>query len=156
MIKSTFRWIEKGKIAGSAKPVEKPDIDWLYRQGIRAVVSLEGLSSELSLALKQRGVEYLVLPVEDGGVPTPQQAKKFLKFTEERINKKHKPVLVHCAAGLGRTGLMLALYLVNNGVNAKQAIDRIGTSENAAQREFVLQFAAKPPDDTCLSARRPC
>ncbi|MCK4590722.1 MAG: dual specificity protein phosphatase family protein [Candidatus Latescibacteria bacterium] len=143
MIKSTFKWIKKGRIAGSAKPVEKPDIDGLYRQGIRAVVSLEGLSSELSLALKQKGVEHLVLPVEDGGVPTPQQAKKFLKFTEEQIKKKHKPVLVHCAAGLGRTGLMLALYLVNKGVDAKQAIDRIGTSENAAQREFVLQFASE-------------
>jgi atypical dual specificity phosphatase len=145
MIKSTFRWIEKGKIAGSAKPAEKPDIDWLYRQGIRAVVSLEGLSSKFSLALKQRGIEHLVLPVEDGGVPTPQQAKEFLKFTEEQINKRHKPVLVHCAAGLGRTGLMLALYLTNKGVDAKQAIDRIGTSENFAQREFVLQFAAEPP-----------
>jgi atypical dual specificity phosphatase len=145
MIKSTFRWIEKGKIAGSAKPVEKTDIDWLCRQGIRAVVSLERLSSKLFLAFKHKGVEYLVLPVEDGGVPTPQQAKEFLKFTEEQINKKHKPVLVHCAAGLGRTGLMLALYLVNKGIDAKQAIDRIGTLENAAQREFVLQFAASPP-----------
>ncbi len=144
MLKLSFKWIEKSRIAGSAKPVEKSDIDWLYRQGIRAVVSLERLSPGLSSALKQRGVEHLVLPVEDGNVPTLEQVKKFLKFTREQIDRKHKPVLVHCTAGLGRTGLMLALYLVNRGMDAQQAVDRIGTLENATQREFVLQFASKP------------
>ncbi|OPX31112.1 MAG: hypothetical protein B1H40_04555 [Candidatus Latescibacteria bacterium 4484_181] len=143
MIESTFKWIEKGRIAGSAKPVEKADIDWLCKQGIRAVVSLERLPIQLSLALKRLGIERLVLPVKDGDVPTPEQVREFLKFTEEQIDQRGKPVLVHCAAGLGRTGLMLALYLVNRGMNAQQAIDRIGTLENAAQREFVLQFSSK-------------
>ena len=51
-------------------------------------------------------------------------------------------VLVHCAAGLGRTGMLVAKLLVLHGAGADQAIDQVrrvrpGTIETEAQAEWV-------------------
>ena len=51
-------------------------------------------------------------------------------------------VLVHCAAGLGRTGMLVAKLLVLNGVSADEAIDQVrrarpGTIETEAQADWV-------------------
>jgi len=51
-------------------------------------------------------------------------------------------VLVHCAAGLGRTGMLVAKLLVLHGAGAEEAIDQVrrarpGTIETEAQADWV-------------------
>jgi protein-tyrosine phosphatase len=60
-------------------------------------------------------------------------------------------VLVHCAAGLGRTGMLVARLLVDAGQAPGEAIARVrrarpGTIETAAQADFVAT-------DICFSLR---
>ncbi|MFW9831277.1 MAG: dual specificity protein phosphatase family protein [Candidatus Thorarchaeota archaeon] len=119
-----FYWLETGKLAGSAYPGEC--FDWLFhQQGIRALVSLEPLRPIDSEKAKKLGFQIAKVPIVDYSAGSPQQRKQALQAI---INFMHKglPVLVHCKGGLGRTGMILALYLVSQkGQTPKTAISQI-------------------------------
>ena len=53
------------------------------------------------------GFNYLHLPIADGHPPTEQQAEQFLAFV---TNEANQPVHIHCRGGIGRAGVMIALY----------------------------------------------
>lgn len=59
-----------------------------------------------------------------------------------------KNVFIHCMGGLGRTGVVAALLLIEAGYSAQQAISAVRTSrphtiETSAQERFVENYAAK-------------
>jgi atypical dual specificity phosphatase len=118
-----FSWLVQGKIAGSDmpgrfNPVEK-DLEWFAKQGVRAIVTL----TEKPLPAKSvRGFEYLHIPVKEMGTPSFEEIMKFVEFAG-KMELEGKPLLVHCNAGIGRTGTMLACYLVGNGLKAEKALD---------------------------------
>ena len=58
------------------------------------------------------------------------------------------PVAVHCGAGLGRTGVVLASYLVTTGMSASSAIAKVRklrphSIETDEQAESVEWFARR-------------
>lgn len=116
----------------------------LYAVGIRAVVGLLNIPSDAAV-FESAGFAFLCLPVPDGGAPTMEQATEFVRFVNEQ-NAAQRPVAVHCEAGLGRTGTMLAVYLISKGDSAESAIRRVREVENSAvetprQIQFLEQFA---------------
>jgi len=116
----------------------------LYAAGIRAVVGLLNIPSDAAV-FESAGFAYLCLPLPDGGAPTLEQANEFVRFVNEQKSAQ-RPVAVHCEAGLGRTGTMLAVYLISQGDNAEAAIRRIREIEKSAvettrQILFLEQFA---------------
>src|SRR5205085_12568277 len=56
---------------------------------------------------RQRGIEVVAIPVKLGGWPTSQQVKRFVEIASD---KSRQPVLVHCAQGVRRTGMLVAAY----------------------------------------------
>lgn len=63
---------------------------------------------------------------------------------------------VHCEAGLGRTGTMLAVYLIAQGDSAEAAIRQIPEVERVAvetprQIQFLEQFAQRIRKPSVLS-----
>jgi atypical dual specificity phosphatase len=57
-------------------------------------------------------------------------------------------VAVHCTAGLGRTGVILACYFVTTGLNPRDAMARVrrmrpGSIETTEQAKAVSEFGRR-------------
>lgn len=145
-----FSFVIKGRLAGAARPgwwgKLEDDLDELKRHGITALVSLT--EEPLSLgSVRRSGLAYLHLPIEDFTAPSIEQIKEFLEFVERQLETPKAAVAVHCLAGRGRTGTMLACYLVATGLEAETAIRTVrrlrpGSIETSDQEDVVHSFAA--------------
>ena len=93
--------------SGSALPVSEREVVWVKKNGITAILSL----TEMPLNSEWvADVEYLNVPMRDHAIPTIGQLTRAVRFVLDQAMAKNK-VLVHCLAGIGRTGTVLAAYL---------------------------------------------
>jgi len=117
----------------------------LHHAGIRGIVSLLNLPGDAAV-WGAAGFSFLCLPVPDGTPPTAEQVARFVVFVDTSC-RAGGAVAVHCEAGLGRTGAMLAAYLVAKGESASAAIHRVravepSAIETPAQIAFLHQLEA--------------
>ena len=136
-----FSWLEPLKLAGSARPETTDEMRALNAQGIRAIVSLTG-TPLIPSVVNDLGFAYLHSHIS--GTPPVLQLHDIIQFIEEN-SAKSKPVLVHCGEGKGRTGTVLAAYLVYHGMSADVAIERVrekrpGSIESLDQENAVRMF----------------
>jgi atypical dual specificity phosphatase len=143
MLPRNFGWVEYRKVAGSAKPETREELEGLKEEGIRAIVSLTGtpLNPEL---IRQLGFDFLHSHLS--GPPGTEQLQQIVQFIEKE-NSNSKPVLVHCSEGKGRTGTVLAAYLVHHGVGADEAIrlirERRPGSIQTPEQEHAIRESEK-------------
>jgi len=135
-----------------AHPGEEPEaFAELKAAGVGAVVSLTMRPLPERL-LREHGLDYLHLPVPNFSPPLPSQIDRFVEFCR-RSARDGRAVAVHCLAGCGRTGVMLACYLVWRGKSPEEALRivrerRPCSVETPEQEQAVFEFAAR------LAARR--
>jgi atypical dual specificity phosphatase len=141
-----FSWIEKPHLAAMAKPASLEELHWLRRQGIELLVSLteEPLRRDW---LEEAGMLAFRVPMEDMEAPSQEQLDRCISAINRALERQ-MGVGVHCGAGLGRTGVVLACYLVVKGHPAENALARVrrlrpGSVETDDQAEAVREFAGR-------------
>ena len=95
-----------GRIYRGGQP-NKEEYSELARLGVKAVIDLRLDARKTSKELAEAaGLQYILVPIEDGGTPSMEQAAAFLKA----VDSVDGPVYVHCAGGRHRTGSMIAVW----------------------------------------------
>lgn len=146
-----FSWLVPGEIAGMANPASTiNDFESLRDDGIDAIVSLTENPLNQPL-VEEFGFDYIHIPIEDLSVPTMDQIENFVEFASSMRNEG-KRIVVHCGAGIGRTGTMLACYLVSKGYSAEESIAEVrwkrpGSIETDEQIEVVYMYERKLADE---------
>ena len=103
---TNFSWVVDQKLAGSGMPTTLAEFDWIHSQGISAIVTMTEDALDENWTEQ---INYLHVPTPDFTAPTIQKIDLAVEFIHKQIQSK-KSVMVHCAAGLGRAGTILACY----------------------------------------------
>jgi atypical dual specificity phosphatase len=129
-----FTWIIPDLLSGMACPGYftelDADLDHLAYEGVTHIVTL----TEYPLMMPPKS-EFQVhhMPVVDFAAPENTQVLRFCQLVDEAAEKGER-VMVHCLAGIGRTGTFLAAYLMwKDGLTARQALSHV----RGIRKEYV-------------------
>ena len=128
----------------------KNDLNSIWNQEINCIVSLitkDELKkldiNDFDKTITEYGFEHYSVEIQDLGIPSTNQLGTFKILTKNIIVaiKTEKKVLIHCNAGLGRSGLFAGI-LVKEMTDINHPIDYIrkfrkGAIETKEQEEFI-------------------
>lgn len=137
-----FSWVLEGYLAGAMGPTSRRDLIFFQQHDIRAVLRME--QSTISAEIWNMYDMFEMVP--DFSAPTQGQIDRMCRWIEDQIENYERPVVVTCHAGIGRTGTVLASYMVYMGYDAEAAIKlvrelRPGSIQTPEQEQAVFAYA---------------
>lgn len=125
--------------------IDREDWRQLFEQGVTVVVSLQAERHDEEAFGEIQPDGYLRLPTIDHSIPTLAQLRMGAAFIDEAV-RAGKMVLIHCHAGVGRSALLCACYLVYTGMSVEEAWQTVKARRtvaflNSRQQAMLEQFA---------------
>jgi atypical dual specificity phosphatase len=139
-------WLDDAGVAACRYPRGDGALRALAADGVTLLVNLHQRAHPPA-TLARHGLAELHLPVADFTPPTQAQLRRGVEAIADAVADGRR-VAVHCGAGLGRTGTLVACYLVRGGLAAGDAIARVraarpGSVETAEQAAAVAEYARR-------------
>jgi len=151
--------VQSGAVSGSWERDLSIDMQVVKSWGATAWLNLLTRKEMLNLkvkwlgvAVKEGGIRYYRLPIEDGDIPDAVFEKSWktvgTQLREELL--RGGKILIHCKGGLGRSGMIAARLIVELGATMpEEAIRRVrlarsGAIETRAQERHVLATKVQP------------
>jgi len=126
-----FLWLIRGMLAGTPAPGVYFDMEYdlkaLQSVGVTTLVTLTEAPLE-ETRLAPFGLKSIWEPIPDMDAPTIEQGVRLCQ-TIEQLLAQQEVVAVHCRAGLGRTGTVLAAHLIWGGQSALDALETVRSIE---------------------------
>ena len=133
------------------------DLDAIRDWGAAAVVTLIEPHEfvllrvqNLGEAVRNRGLEWFHLPIQDGSIPDEVFERNWVKAGRAlgALLLDGRGVLVHCRGGLGRAGTIAARLLIELGMEPSVAIGKVrsvrpGAIETREQEDYILRVGMK-------------
>jgi len=138
-----FSWVIEGKLAASGMPSSAAQVRWLEKNGIASILTLTESPLPDSW-FEGTNLRSMHISMADHAPPDPEKLRAAADNIDLQL-RKGRPVLVHCLAGVGRTGCTIAAYMiVYQGKDAKGAIESLRKlrprSVESAQESAVYGF----------------
>jgi atypical dual specificity phosphatase len=147
MMPQVFNWVLPDKLGACVNPfVSQSAVTALHTNGITMLVNLHERPDPQDV-LEQLQAQTVHLPVSDSNAPTQAQIDEGVAAIEKAL-QEGKRVAVHCGAGLGRSGTLIAAYLVSQGQAPEQAMAQVrtarpGSIETLEQEAAVHEYARR-------------
>ena len=106
----SFTWIVKNNMAASWWP-DTSLFEKYKKEGIKVIINCSEFDNRKEVP---KDFQYFHINIPDFGTPTDSQLENFLKITS-RFGTNRNPIVVHCVAGCGRTGIMVVVWAALNG-----------------------------------------
>ncbi|KAM3956813.1 dual specificity protein phosphatase 23 [Aphomia sociella] len=139
-----FSWFIEKKIAAMGWPQTVANLNYLADVGVNHLVTLSPERRPPILECEKK-LKWTEIRVKEFGAPTLKQILKFIEICE-RAEIRGEVVGVHCRHGRGRTGTMLACYLVHFQNMAPERavltvrVQRPGSCETYEQEKIVCHY----------------
>ncbi len=147
--------IGSGFLAVMAKPVSgewiEDEFQGISSFGINQIVSLLEISESYDVGLQderilseKNGMEFISFPIKDRSLP--ESVAKYIELTKNLYHQisEGKNTVIHCRAGIGRTGIVAAGVLLHCGFEPDEAFEKLSAKrgilvpDTQEQRDWVV------------------